>query len=327
MDVGESGEDWSLITHSLFINYTLQLVPIVILYYDYFLALSDEIANYWPPRRPITWLSGVFLATRYLALFGYVPVFVSMIWGFESANFHFFLEVALQVPVGYLCALRVYALYSKDRRVLTGVVVFGLACLVVAGYLASSLHDQVPNFYWSVTPLCATARSTFDGHRLALAWSALLLYDILIFLLTATRAFQVWTAGRIVQVVLRDGVMYFCALAAVNLVNIVTLLTATPLLKTTFASLTNVLSVVLISRLMLNIRSDATPEAITEDTELSTTRFDLDSVIVTQPEEPQCINRPRERFARERTVRFEDAIFASSSSTDPIDNDSRHGIA
>lgn len=44
---------------------------------------------------------------------------------------------------------------------------------------------------------------------LALAWSSVLLFDVVVFLLTVIRAFQVWQAGRIVHVVLRDGLMYF----------------------------------------------------------------------------------------------------------------------
>lgn len=68
-----------------FVNYALQIVPVIILYYDYFLTLSAEIANYWPPRRPLTWLSGLFLATRYITLLGYIPVFVSMVWGTKDA--------------------------------------------------------------------------------------------------------------------------------------------------------------------------------------------------------------------------------------------------
>ena len=44
---------------------------------------------------------------------------------------------------------------------------------------------------------------------LAIAWSAVLVFDCVIFSLTAVRALRLWTGGRIVHVVLRDGVLYF----------------------------------------------------------------------------------------------------------------------
>lgn len=43
----------------------------------------------------------------------------------------------------------------------------------------------------------------------AACWSAVLVFDFLVFLLTAVRAFRVWQSGVIVRVVLRDGVLYF----------------------------------------------------------------------------------------------------------------------
>ncbi|KZV61748.1 hypothetical protein PENSPDRAFT_284329 [Peniophora sp. CONT] len=288
MDTGDS-TDWVSISHNLYVNYVLQAVPLVILYYDYLLTLGDEIENYWPPRRPLTWLSGLFLGTRYLTLLGFVPIVVTMVWGTETAVrkcgpvqlYHSFLEILLQIPVGLLCLLRVYALYSKDRRILWGLTLSGLILLAIAIYFVTTLNGHAPAYFWSSAPLCGNSRTADDGIRFAACWSAVLVFDFLVFLLTAVRAFRVWQSGVIVRVVLRDGVLYFCALAASNLLNIIVLVAATPLLKTTFASLTNVLSVTLISRLMLNLRSDTTEDVLTEDTELSGTQpANLDTYIV-----------------------------------------------
>ena len=44
---------------------------------------------------------------------------------------------------------------------------------------------------------------------LALAWSTILVFDLVIFLLTAIRSMRFWKAGRIVHVVIRDGMLYF----------------------------------------------------------------------------------------------------------------------
>ena len=75
-----------MLTHDAvrFINYALHAVPLVVLYYDYLLTLGDEIENYWPPRRPLNWLSALFLGTRYFTLLGLTPILVSIILGAES---------------------------------------------------------------------------------------------------------------------------------------------------------------------------------------------------------------------------------------------------
>ena len=46
----------------------------VILYYDYLLTLSAEVDRFWRPRSH-TWASTLFLALRYVALLGHVPLF------------------------------------------------------------------------------------------------------------------------------------------------------------------------------------------------------------------------------------------------------------
>ncbi|VDB99453.1 unnamed protein product [Peniophora sp. CBMAI 1063] len=288
--------DGASIAHDLFMIYVLQVVPITVLYYDYLLTIRDEIENYWPTHRPLSWLSGLFLGTRYLTLLGFAPVLAAVLWGRESVSrltnaflrcgfivyYHPSLEIFLQIPVAVLCILRVYALYAQDRRVLVGLVLLFTGLLAVGLALFSTVDAHPTLYYWPVAPLCGTSTNLHDGVRLAIGWSTLLVFDMVIFLLTAVRAFKVWKAGRIVHVVLRDGVMYFCALSVCNLVNIVILVVSTPLLRTAFASLTNVLSVTLISRLMLNLRSDtrSTPLVGVDDTELSVTpAADLDSDI------------------------------------------------
>ena len=48
--------------------------PKVILYYDYFLTLPKEVEGYWCAGS-YTWASIVFLANRYVAVLGHLPLF------------------------------------------------------------------------------------------------------------------------------------------------------------------------------------------------------------------------------------------------------------
>jgi len=82
-----------------------------------------------------------------------------------------------------------------------------------------------------------------------------------IFSLTLYKAFTMGRGIRILDVIVRDGTMYFSALFIVNLTNILILLFAQPLLKNSTTSITNVLSITLVSRLMLNLRAQSSAQA------------------------------------------------------------------
>lgn len=56
----------------------------VILFYDYFLTFSDEVERFWN-RKNFNWSSFLFLANRYMVLFGNIPVMFEGFW--ESNNF------------------------------------------------------------------------------------------------------------------------------------------------------------------------------------------------------------------------------------------------
>lgn len=59
---------------------------------------------------------------------------------------------------------------------------------------------------------------------------------------------------------------------------------------------------------MLNLRSDTTSDLLTSsgDAEFSSSRVDLDSIIVSHIETRRSMTRARERRTRERSVNFAD---------------------
>jgi hypothetical protein len=87
-----------------------------------------------------------------------------------------------------------------------------------------------------------------------------LVFDSVIFSLTLNKAFKMGRGIRLLDVIVRDGTMYFSALFIVNLANILILLFAPPLLKSSTTSMTNVLSITLVSRLMLNLRAQSSAQ-------------------------------------------------------------------
>jgi len=88
-----------------------------------------------------------------------------------------------------------------------------------------------------------------------------LMFDSVIFSLTLYKAFTMGRGIRLLDVIVRDGTIYYSALFIVNLANILILLFAQPLLKNSTTSITNVLSITLVSRLMLNLRAQSSAQA------------------------------------------------------------------
>ncbi|KAH9901072.1 hypothetical protein C8Q73DRAFT_786478 [Cubamyces lactineus] len=107
-------------------------------------------------------------------------------------------------------------------------------------------------------PRCNLSLTDDQGVHLALAWSAMLWFDTIIFLLTFFKAIQMRRelSGGLLEMLFRDGTIYYGILVAVNMVNIITFLKTPPdtPMKGMATTMTNVLSVTLTSRLMLNLR-------------------------------------------------------------------------
>ncbi|EIN09105.1 hypothetical protein PUNSTDRAFT_52499 [Punctularia strigosozonata HHB-11173 SS5] len=106
-----------------------------------------------------------------------------------------------------------------------------------------------------------------QADRLTIAWSGQLLFDCIIFALTAARSVyrskeQVFlpgalhprVSGALFTVLLRDGAIYFAVLALSSLANILTFVLSSPALRGVLTIPTNVLAATLISRLMINVR-------------------------------------------------------------------------
>ncbi|KAI8998506.1 hypothetical protein BD414DRAFT_533349 [Trametes punicea] len=106
-------------------------------------------------------------------------------------------------------------------------------------------------------PRCNLALTDDQGVHLALAWSAMLWFDTIIFMLTLFKAIQMRRemSGGLIEILFRDGTIYYGILVAVNMINIITFLKTPPNtpMKGMATTMTNVLSVTLTSRLMLNL--------------------------------------------------------------------------
>ncbi|PIL24130.1 hypothetical protein GSI_13882 [Ganoderma sinense ZZ0214-1] len=253
----------------------ITLAAFTLLYYDYALTVTSEIEWYWSPPSPSAPFI-LFTVSRYFGLLGPIPVFLEYfgglpehvtvretLWrnsGWISSRFGPLDVAKYKSTTKLLLILRTYALYNCNKRVLALLI-----CMFIGGAVQSvsavmtsdsPLSTDIPlNFPFME---CNLSLNVNQGVHLALAWSAMLWFDTSIFALTFYKAIQVRhdMPGTLLVTMFRDGTIYYGILIVVNTLNIITFLivpSGDPL-KGTATTLTNVLSVTLTSRLMLNLR-------------------------------------------------------------------------
>ncbi|KAI0064854.1 hypothetical protein BV25DRAFT_1914014 [Artomyces pyxidatus] len=126
---------------------------------------------------------------------------------------------------------------------------------------------------------------------LAVAWEAQAVFDLLVVGLTIRKTLQTrermgrrlsFTGGGLVDLVYRDGAIYFVVMALANLANILTFYLAHPLLKGVLSTFASCISITMMSRLMLNLyEAMSDPETAAGSTTLSmvfTTRIEAGTV-------------------------------------------------
>ncbi|KAA1473149.1 hypothetical protein DENSPDRAFT_839588 [Dentipellis sp. KUC8613] len=246
--------------NDIFVNTSTSAAAFVVLYYDYLLTLSMEQERYWT-KKSLNWPGCLFFTNRYIAVIGHLPVMYQTFGEFldlpiivknpyqfgQFTLYHSLLVLLLQICTEALLIVRMYALYARDFRMLCAMLILAAAPIAISCRVIAIA--QVRGF--AEGPL-----DVRQGHQIAVAWSAFLAFDTIIFILTMWRVFTIGLARRqpLLQALLRDGILYYIVLLGANLFNIILLLRETPVLKGMMTTASNVLSVTIISRLMLNIR-------------------------------------------------------------------------
>ncbi|KAH9992304.1 hypothetical protein BJV77DRAFT_1067796 [Russula vinacea] len=173
-----------------------------------------------------------------------------------------------QVVVSATLATRTMALYHSSRTVVIGVLGIGIGIVGVTCW--SLVAGGYSTFVRTSAPGCHYILSERSSIHLAAAWEASALFDVLVFSLTLMRTLKMrkthnmaisFTGEGLVDMVLRDGALYFAVMALANLANIFAFYFAVPTFKGTFSTPANCISSLLCSRLVLNLYEVATPHS------------------------------------------------------------------
>ncbi|KAG1814698.1 uncharacterized protein BJ212DRAFT_1361505 [Suillus subaureus] len=130
--------------------------------------------------------------------------------------------------------------------------------------------------------------------RIGLAYVALFVFDLFIFVLTVYRIcitnsflrLSLITRKNIIDIIFRDGVMFFGVMTLSNMLNILTYYIGSVGLRGSFSTFTSCMSVTLISRLMLNLHQTVDTGTFSTPTQddspslpILTTRVSVESMI------------------------------------------------
>ncbi|KAJ3551357.1 hypothetical protein NM688_g4751 [Phlebia brevispora] len=257
------------------------LAACVMLFYDICLTFGDEVEKIW--KRPFTGATILWFANRYLNPLGYIVVIVSFHqqWPESVCNRYILYPEALKTvtdtAIGMIFILRLYAIYSRSRVILGMFTVLLLTeiGMKIVRFLALGVRSQWLtdfNLQWSFTdglpvqlpPGLVGCILTGRSER-RFIWTFVV--ELIFGSVWSPRATIVKTLkihrslsssnttyNMLINIMLRDGILYFAAIFGANLITVVFLLTATPDLKPINASFSNLLTSLMVSRLMLNLR-------------------------------------------------------------------------
>ncbi|THU78710.1 hypothetical protein K435DRAFT_786141 [Dendrothele bispora CBS 962.96] len=249
---------------------TAMIAPSIFLLYDHLLMLGMEIQYIWVKRkrRSAYW----FLLLRYLASTGEIIILVfrfskagseSRCLGLQSYINAQTLFVELLVAL--LMSMRVYAIYECSQRIMWFMI-------AVAG-------TMIPVIIWSVVKssigtvllqgmICGTFFPEQRASYLTITWACAFAYDLMIFSLTAWKTYQsrrsypgpISVRIPLLEMMLRDGVVYFGIMTVVHLANLVLCATR----SSSMSALVRDISAGMTLRLMLNLHTSASEGLLAE---------------------------------------------------------------
>ncbi|KAI0685273.1 hypothetical protein C8T65DRAFT_701627 [Cerioporus squamosus] len=237
------------------------LASCVMLFYDIAITFGDEVERIWKQR--FTGATVLWFFNRYLSPLGYIVIIVSFndpSWSKAACQRYVLypeiLKIFTATAVGLIFILRLYSIYSKSKIVLYGfsaLLVLELAIKIWA--FTDGIMLQLPPGFVG----CILTGKSSPGDRIIYTWVAELVFDSAVFFATLYRTLQLYRrtiigeALSLITVIMRDGIMYFGAIFVSNLVTVLIFIND---LKVINASFSTLITSLMVSRLMLNLRGE-----------------------------------------------------------------------
>ncbi|TDL23993.1 hypothetical protein BD410DRAFT_131621 [Rickenella mellea] len=233
-------------------------------YFEYVITLGDEIEHVWLRKKTLP--SILYLINRYLLVFGYI--FLSLaLWsptwqntGSLCAHFVKYEGVLTTTAIfvsELIMTLRTYALYERSKT-----VVFGLGLILIAQLIYSSVLISTGK------PIVIPKNPAFnpcvlDGDHHMGRWAQTLgviplIFDAVVLVLTIGRLVKINRGVPTMKILLRDGVIYFLIIFSSNFAWVMMNFFA-PNYQQTLTTFCSFITVIMVSRLTINLRTSASP--------------------------------------------------------------------
>ncbi|KAL5505080.1 hypothetical protein ACEPAH_7743 [Sanghuangporus vaninii] len=170
------------------------------------------------------------------------------------------MQIISNIASGTTLSIRVYALYSQAWWVIAVLLPVLIAEIAVESW---AVQGGAPAPLPPGVPGCILTGRDDEGIKFATFWAGQLVFPTLVFIMTIIRVLHLRRLApirdSILTVLLRDGIMYFLVIFVANTVNVITYIVAPVDLRFANAPFTNVITTLMICRLMLNLqqRGDA----------------------------------------------------------------------
>lgn len=267
--------------YRFFQPFYIQLAAITLYYYDYILTFGAEVSHVWP--QPISLNTFLFFCNRYFAFSGNIVAAVLLFAPPNSStscsNLVRLRETLLvlgQIAVAAILATRTVALYNRSRVITIGVHGFGFLLIVVICWTLVVGERSSGTRYVRGIAGCRYTMPQETANHYALAWEASTLFDVSISALTIMRTLKVRKVHNmanssvvgLLDVILRDGALYFFVMALANTANILSFYHIAGPFKAMYITPASCVASTLCSRLVLNLY-DVAPQDGTTDSDSS----------------------------------------------------------
>ncbi|TDL18651.1 hypothetical protein BD410DRAFT_830799 [Rickenella mellea] len=262
-----SSDEISILNASILFNRAF-VSSSAIVFYDYALTLPTEISEIWNSKA--SGARTLFFLTRYSFV---INIVLTLIYNFRlnpsdmvcRVLYYAWVPWSIFPQFGLYCifTLRTYAIYQKSMSILAILGLMSIAICAFGIYFNGVLVAPVvyPTGFGDVTGCNYNAGPIVDRFQLV-SLILVLVFDVLVFGLTAAKTIRHTMEMRKMRLgnglgyfILRDGIMYFLAKLLLGIVAIVIFTTpANTTWDIVLPAIGNALTIVLINRLVLNLR-------------------------------------------------------------------------
>ncbi|PAV16742.1 hypothetical protein PNOK_0836200 [Pyrrhoderma noxium] len=250
------------------------LASVIILYYDHLITLRNEIGQIW--NRKISLNSILFLINRYTTSFGYIfelyiafdapnikvclPLNFILLLEANHATFlsSWTLSLVTRVIVSIILSLRTYALYNRNLKVLISIGSIALASIITFFVVLIHIGGIFSGFGVISSSSGLVIRSCFPGHIDKSSKKI----NVATFRMVREQK-RAGIGAPFAGLLMRDGSIYFGVIILLNALNLVFFVDerfeSTLFSQSTgsLSLLSQVMTVTIISRLILNLRYEA----------------------------------------------------------------------